>query len=141
MKSKQVLFALLAFIGAALVYLGGFVFTAEATKAISGLSVGFGSATFALGAGWLAQSLLASVVEDDKIKRFKAIEVNDERNVRIREKSGHMVAKVMNYVLCAFALSLVFLNVDMLIILLAVSLIVIEFILSIVFSNYYEKRM
>ncbi|HEX7555195.1 MAG TPA: hypothetical protein VF338_01125, partial [Leptolinea sp.] len=91
--------------------------------------------------GWFIRSFTVSQLEDQKIKKQKEIDVNDERNTRIRERTGYMVAKVMNYVLSAFILILAFLRVDSVIIFLAVTLLVIEFGLAIYFSNHYAKTM
>lgn len=141
MKRKRALFVLQILIGIILFFVGGFVLTPDKMKMVSGLCIGFGAALFALGIGWLIQSILISATEDEKSKRIKAIEVNDERNTRIREKTGYMVAKIMNYVLTAFVLTLGFMGADQLIIILAVALVVIEFILALIFSNYFAKRM
>ncbi|WP_229521504.1 hypothetical protein [Paenibacillus monticola] len=50
-KSKIELYAIIALLGAASVYLGGFVFTGEALKSLSGLCIGLGAALFCLGIG------------------------------------------------------------------------------------------
>ena len=116
------------------------VFASDNTKMISGLCIGFGAVMLVFGIGSLIRSFVVSAVEDKEIKRIKNIEVNDERNVRIREKTGFMVSRIMNYVLSAFILILGFLGADKVIIIMAVSLIIIEFISVIIFSNYYAKK-
>lgn len=141
MKNKRVLFAFQTLIGIVLLYAGGFVLTSDKVKMASGLCIGFGAALLVLGIGGFIQSLIVSTAEDDKIRRIKKIEVNDERNTRIREKTGYMVSRVMNYVLTIFVLVLGFMGVDKLIIMLAVSLLIIEFVLVLIFSNYFAKRM
>lgn len=141
MKSKKILFILQAFIGVILLYAGGFLFTSDKVKMVSGLCIGFGAALLVLGIGWFIQSIIVPAAENEEIKKMKAIEVNDERNTRIREKTGYMVAKIMNYVLLVFILTLGFMGANKLIIILATVLLIIEFVLVLIFSNYYAKRM
>lgn len=141
MRNKRVLFILQAVLGITSILVGSFVFTSDTVKMLSGLCIGFGSAILALGIGLFIQSFIFSDSEYEKVKRLKAIEVNDERNIRIREKTGYIVAKIMNYVLVAFILILGFMRVDKLIIIMAASLVIIEFILVVIFSNYFAKEM
>jgi len=108
---------------------------------VSGLCIGLGAALLCIGVGEFIQSLIVSTAEYEEIKRIKKIEVNDERNTRICEKTGYMVSRVMNYVLAIFVLVLGFMGVDKLIIMLAVSLLIIELVLVLIFSNYFAKRM
>lgn len=141
MKSKRALFILQALVGIVLLFAGGFVFTSDKLKMVSGLCIGFGAAMLVLGIGWFVQSLMVSALETEEFKRMRKIEVNDERNIRIRERTGYMVAKVMNYVLLLFILVLGFMGVDKPIIIFATALVVIEFVLVLIFSNHYAKTM
>lgn len=141
MKDKRLMYMIQSILGILLLLLALFVFTSSSTKMISGLCIGFGSALLVLGLGNLIRSFIISKVEDDEIQRHKNIEVNDERNIRIKEKSGCMVAKVTNYLLMILIITLSFLGVDKIVILLLSSILIIEFILLIIFSNYYAKRM
>lgn len=138
---KRILFILQALAGGALIFIGGFVLKGESIRMISGLCIGTGAAALALGLGWFVQSIIINAVETESIGKQKEIEIKDERNVRIREKSGYMVAKSMNYLLTAFILTLGFMNADKKIIIMAVILMSIQFILLIYFSNYYSKRL
>jgi len=140
MKRKRILYLLQFILGAVLIAMSILVFASDNTKMISGLCIGFGAVMLVFGIGSLIRSFVVSAVEDKEIKRIKNIEVNDERNVRIREKTGFMVSRIMNYVLSAFILILGFLGADKVIIIMAVSLIIIEFISVIIFSNYYAKK-
>lgn len=139
--NKRVRLVLMAAVGALLVLLGGFVLTAESLKMVSGLCIGFGAAILALGVGGLLQSILISATEDEEFKRIKRIEVNDERNVRIREKAGYMVSKVMNYMILTVILALGFMRADIFTILIVTSLLLIEGVLVVSFSIYYSKKM
>jgi len=139
MKNKRIFFLLMMLGGAILLFAAIFVFNTEETRMVSGLCFGLSASTFSLGAGWFIRSFLVSPEEDDSIRKQKEIEVNDERNTRIRERTGYMVARVMNYVLCAFILVLGFMGVDRTIILLVAGMIALEFILTVYFSNRYSK--
>jgi uncharacterized membrane protein len=141
MNIKRVLFLFLSLGGAALLLLGGFVFTSEDVKMASGLCIGFGSAMLVLGIGNLVRSFIVSAVEDEKIKRLKAIEVNDERNTHIREKSGYLAGKIMNYMICGLVLVLGFMKADKTILITVAFLPLVNLVLVIAFSNYYSKNM
>ena len=77
---------------------------------------------FTLGLSGLVYLLRVPPGERRKTEENKKIEVNDERNVRIREKTGSMVAKVMTYVLCIFLLVLTLMGADKGIVLMAAGL-------------------
>ncbi len=139
MKSKRDFFLLLMVIGIALFCAAVFVFDTEETKMISGLCIGIGAAIFGLGIGWLIRSFIVSEVEDQQIQKQKDIEVKDERNTQIREKTGYMVSRVMNYVLSAFIMILGFMGADRIIIYMAAGLLAIEFGLVIYYSNHFAK--
>jgi large-conductance mechanosensitive channel len=141
MKNKKIWFVLQSLVGIILLMIGAFVLKTKDLKTLSGLCFGIGAAMATLGIGWFIQALIVPAIESEKIKKQKKIEVNDERNTRIRQKTGYMVAKIMNYLFLAFILMLSFMNVDKLIINMAVFLIVIKFILVVYFSNYYTKKM
>ncbi|MVB12640.1 hypothetical protein CAFE_33810 [Caprobacter fermentans] len=141
MKRRQVWFLLLALAGGALIAAGGFGLTAESQKTISGFCIGIGAAAAVLGVGWFADSLLVSAAETEEVRRIKQIEVNDERNVRIREKAGAKTAKYMNYVLDSFIIVLGVMGAAPYLILTAAGLIAVELILFVYFSNYYSKKM
>ncbi|HEY5562381.1 MAG TPA: hypothetical protein VIK72_11620 [Clostridiaceae bacterium] len=138
---SRILFVVLSIVGAVLLLLGGLVFTAEDLKMVSGLCIGFGSVMLALGIGNLLRSFMVSAMEDEKMKHLKAIEVSDERNTRIREKSGYMVSKIMNYMICGLVLALGFMNVNKTILITVAFLPLVSLVLAIIFSIYYSKRM
>lgn len=140
-NKTRVTFIFIGVVGVLLLILGTAVFTSQELKMASGLCFGIGSAMLVLGIGNLLRSFIVSKDEYEKIKQVKDIEVNDERNIRIREKTGYMTAKVMNYVICALVLVLAFMKVDRIVIIVVASLILIEFVLVIMFSNYYSKKI
>ena len=75
------------------------------------------------------------------MKKQKAIEQIDERNTRIRERTGYMAGKIMDYCLMGFILVLAFMGVDKLIITIAALLLVIKFVAVVLFSGHYAKNM
>ena len=141
MKNKKILYIVQLSLGIALLFLGAVVFSSDNQRLLSGLCYGVGSAMLVLASGNLFFTFRISEAENEKIQQLKQIEVNDERNTRIREKSGQMVAKIMFYVLLVFVLLLAFMQVDQIIVLLSGSLLIIYFILLIFFTNYFSKRI
>ncbi|HHV74673.1 MAG TPA: hypothetical protein GXX41_08585 [Thermoanaerobacterium sp.] len=130
-----------AVVGLVLLFLGGFVFTKEELKMVSSLCIGLGSAILVFGIGNLLGSFMVSAVENKRIKQLIEIEVNDERNTRIREKVGYMTSKIMNYVILVLVMALGFMNVNKMVLIMVASLLLIELALVIFFSNYFSKRM
>lgn len=141
MKTKRALYLLVIAAGIGLLLAALFIFNTNQTRMFSGICYGLSAAAFGLGTGWFIRSFTVSELEDAQIQKQKEIDVRDERNTRIREKTGYMVAKFMNYVLCAFILILGFMGAPPAILLMAAALIVIEFGLLIYFSNHYAKTM
>lgn len=127
--------------GAVLAAVGLLIFPKEGMWAQFGICIGFGTAFFTLGLSGLVYLLRVPPGERRKTEEQKKIEVNDERNVRIREKTGSMVAKVMTYVLCIFLLVLTLMGADKGIVLMAAGLLAAQLVLAAAFSGYYFKRM
>ncbi|GAP22014.1 hypothetical protein [Leptolinea tardivitalis] len=141
MNTKRWFYGFLVLLGIGLLLVGVLVFNSSETKMASGLSFGIGAATSGLGIGWLIRSFVVTSIEDEAIRKSKEIEINDERNTRIRERTGYMVARIMNYVLCVFILILGFMGADRNIILMVAGLILLEGLLTIYFSSRYSKTM
>lgn len=140
-KNKIWLYALLSAIGAISLYIGGFVLIEEKVKMISGLCIGLGSAVFCLGIGNFIGALIISETENEEMTRRKNIEVNDERNTRIREKVGAKINQIIIYVITLIVLALGFMGVDVVIIIMISSVLLLELVLAIILSNYYSKIM
>jgi uncharacterized membrane protein len=140
MKLKRFLFVMLSMVGA-LLLLAGFVFTSAELKSVTGLCYGLGSAMLALGIGNLIYSFVIPKEEYEKVKHLKAIEVNDERNIRIREKSGYLVSKVTMYMICILILVLGIMNVSKLVLFMVITLLIVKFVLLVIFTNYFSKRI
>ena len=141
MTGKKTLCITQTILGSLLLVIGFFVLTEESTKMLSGLCIGFGAAMLVLGIGSLAYLFMVPAAKDEMIQRKKTIEVNDERNTSIKEKTGYMVAKTMTYVLLVFILALIFIGADKMVLFMAGALIVIQFVLAVVFSNYYARHI
>lgn len=140
-KNKIWLYLLMSVIGALSFYYGWFVLIAENLKKISGMCIGLGAAIFSLGIGNLIGALIISKTENEEFIRKKNIEVNDERNIQIREKVGAKTNQVVVYALSVIILAMVFLQVNIIAIIMITSVLLLEIMLAITLSNYYSKRM
>ncbi len=85
--------------------------------------------------------MLRSQTQTEASVKRKEIEVHDERNIRIREKVGWQICRIVNYVLCGLILLLGFLKICVTAMLLLAAVLVMEFILEVFLSNYGSKRM
>lgn len=139
-KNNMWIYAILTVIGAISIYMGGFVIS-EKLRMVSGLCIGLGAAIFSIGIGKFIGSFIISKVETEEIIRKKSIEVNDERNTRIREKVGAKINQILIYVLSVIVLALGFMRVNVVVIIMISSIFLLELILAIVLSNYYSKQM
>lgn len=140
-KGKIMLCVLGAVLGMASFCLGMFVLTEESVKGVSGVMIGIGSSVFALSLGGLLQAALVPKKVLEEQKRQKDIDVHDERNVRIREKTGAKTNSVIFYLHIAIAIVLSALDVDAWVLIMIAGLLVIQVVLLITLSNYYLKRM
>ena len=140
-KNKIWLYLFMAIIGALSFYIGGFVLVEEKLKALSGLCIGLGAAAFCLGIGNFIGALIISKTESEEFTRKKNIEVNDERNTRIREKVGAKINQVVIYALSVIVLAMGFMQINIIAIIMVASVFLVELVLAIVLSNYYSKRM
>ena len=140
-KSKIWLYLFLTIVGAVSFYVGGFVLTEEKLKMISGLCIGLGAAVFCLGIGNFVGALIISKTENGEILRKKNIEVNDERNTRIREKVGAKTNQIVLYALSLIVLAMGFMQINIIAIVMVASILLLQLVLAIVLSNYYSKKM
>lgn len=140
MKSKRLLYFILALAGLALVLAGVFLFPEEAQKKAAGICYGLGSAAFGLGAAWFASTFFPSF-NNPEFKRRKAIETADERNAMIRDKAGAMVEKWTTYALSGWILAEGLLFSDIVHILPPLILLILRFVLMVFYTNRYMKTM
>ena len=110
MKRKKVLYLGAGIVGILLIILGVYIFNLGVNEMLGGLCFGIGGACAALGIGSFIKTLLVSDTKSKDIEELYSIEKNDERNIRIREKSGYLTAQIMNYILCGFVLYLGFMK-------------------------------
>jgi membrane associated rhomboid family serine protease len=140
MKTKRLLYLILALAGIALVLAGVFLFPEEAQKKAAGICYGVGAAAFGLGAAWLISTFFPSL-NNQEMKRRKVIEAADERNTMIRDKAGAMVEKWTTYALAAWILAEGLLFSDILHILPPLVLMILRFALMVFYTNRYMKTM
>ena len=140
-KNRIWLHLLMTVIGALSFYIGGFVLVEEKLKMISSLCIGLGAAEFCIGIGNFIGAFIISKTENEEFTRKKNIEVNDERNTRIREKVGAKINQVVIYALSVIVLAMGFMQINIIAIIMVASIFLLELVLAIVLSNYYSKRM
>jgi len=132
---------MLTAVGVMVFYLGGFVLIDEELKAVSGLCIGLGAAIFCLGLGNFIGALIISKTETEEILRRKNIEVNDERNTRIREKVGAKINQVVIYALSVIVLAMGFMRINIIAIVMVAAIFLLELVLAIALTNYYSQKM
>lgn len=111
-KNRIWIYVLLAVFGAILFYIGGFVLTQENFKMFSGLCIGIGAAAFSIGIGNFIGAILISKTKNEQLMQKKNIEMNDERNIRIREKVGAKINQIVFYFIGIIVLALGFIKVQ-----------------------------
>ncbi|MFA9380686.1 MAG: DUF6442 family protein [Acetanaerobacterium sp.] len=119
MKNRILLFSLLLAAGLALVIVGGFVFTGEALKNLSGVCIGAGAGLFGVSAGQII-SLLITQRNPEMMKR-QQVEENDERNALIRDKAKGKGFDAMSVIFGIAMLTCVLLDADIAVILVMVA--------------------
>ncbi len=140
-KNKIWLYLLLAVMGALSFYVGEFVLVGEKLKMISSLCIGLGSSVFGLGIGNFIGALVISKAKSEELIRKKNIEVNDERNTRIREKVGARINQVVIYALSVIVLAMGFMQINIIAIIMVASVFLLELVLTIALNSYYSKKM
>ena len=101
--------------------------------------IGLACALIILGIGYLINILL-SMTEDREINKCKILKTNTGI-VYPKEKAGYLVSKIMQLLLCIYALILSNLNVNPLALILCVVLIIIQYLLDLFLQLlYYSKR-
>jgi uncharacterized membrane protein len=138
MKNKMLLYVLLAVVGVIIAIVAFFLKGASAEK-LSGLFMGVGAGVF----GGSAAMAISTAIEKKypEVKRKKDIEVNDERNISVRNKAKAQTHNVMTQILYFLTAGLAIANVDMVITLSMVGAIILQTVLYIVFFNHYNKVM
>jgi hypothetical protein len=138
---KRILYVLEAILGIALFLLAAYIFTSEQTKTLSGLCIGFGGVLTALGIGNLIYSFAVSKEKAAALLKQKKIEVEDERNVMIKERAASMVSHIMSYLFSVYVIGLSFLGADRVIIICASSLLLVKGVVFVIFVNHYAKAL
>jgi hypothetical protein len=137
--TKQFLYILGIIAGLALVVAGILLKDAE-LKGLMGVCVGFGAGL----TGMFIANLVNYSVEQNNPEAFikKNINVNDERNIIIKDKTG---AKANSIIMMAImpVLTLVFavINTELYVILSMVGLILLNAVLYVFYADYYNKRL
>jgi uncharacterized membrane protein len=126
-------------IGIVLILLAVFVFTGSTT--LNGACYGIGAALIALSAGFLIGKSIIKSAETPESLKVQAVEVNDERNIRIRERAGWNTTRIFTPILCFLTLASALIGVELYVTLTACGLVVLLAGLSIGSQIYYDKRL
>lgn len=101
--------------------------------------IGLACALIILGIGYLINTLL-SLIEHREIKKCNILKPKTGI-VNPKEKAGYLVSKIMQLLLCIYALILSNLNINPLALILSVALIIIQYLLDLFLQLfYYSKR-
>lgn len=137
---KKSIYAASAAAGIACLLIGLLVVTDPAHKMLSGLFTGLGASVAAVGLGNFIWLIAVPKAKQEEQQRIKDIEVNDERNIRIREKSGSAANRIVFYALCAA--ELVFgLFGDIRAVLIIAGILVLQLVLALMLPAHYSKRI
>lgn len=103
-RNQKILCAAALVLGLAIQLIAGGFNLYKINIGISALLLGVTSAIKALAGGRLIYLLVKTDDEIMREEKQKAIDVADERNVRLKEKSGNASFKVLFFVLCGYCL-------------------------------------
>lgn len=117
------------------------IFTGENVKSFSGICYGLGSVSMAFGIMNIIIFFTVSEEKERDLKRIKKVAVEDERNKIIIMKSKSITSEIMTYILSFIILIMGLFQVNKLIIIITSVILVLKFILIIVFTNYYNKKI
>jgi hypothetical protein len=122
-----------------LLLIAGIVASHDGHEAIAGSCFGLGAAATGLGIGRILLTSFRSEEEIEGAERRKKIEVEDERNVGIRNRAGSAVNRITTYVLCILIIGSALLGADLAVILVLIALLVVRFILLVAYHDYYAR--
>lgn len=111
----------------------GFLLPESSNYILSGIFCGIGVGVSILSLFYLMSNVLLS--------EKKQIEINDERNVKISEKTSYICYRIIFYCIILATIVLSFIKVDMIVRYIMISLIIIHIILELIVGCYYSKRM
>ena len=138
MKNK-IFFLGFIIVGIVILILAVFVFPMSSPTIISGWTIVLGFSVILLGIG----NLIGSKFEhqgDFDLKATTDMKVLRDNPLQIRERAGYMVCKIMNLLLCTYVLILSAIHVAFPILLMAISLLLLQFILDIVLQTHYSNK-
>ncbi|MDF2673416.1 MAG: hypothetical protein K0R09_1681 [Clostridiales bacterium] len=140
MKNKKIItYILLLIVGAALVYIGGFVITGLKLKSISGVCIGIGAGLFGMSIGQII--MIRITKKNPSYEHKNNIEVMDERNIYIRNTAKGKAFDVMGVALGILMLVYALINADLLVILLLVGVYLFIYGVYILYLSKYSKEM
>jgi hypothetical protein len=125
--------------GAALMVTGGFLLIGADLKALAAMGIGLGAALLGLSVGSFINYLVG--LKHPEIKHAQNIDLKDERNIIIRDKTGARTNSVHVWLLFAVTLAFVLLDVELYITLAMAGLMLANGIVHAAYAHYYNKRL
>lgn len=138
---KKMLLFLETISGAILLILGFTYFDTENSKVFSGISFGIGIVLFIFGLSYLIISFKYSGKQIEDINKQKRINITDERNILIKEKTSNVVSRIMNFVFIILLILSFVLKMDIMVSAFIIAIMIIKLILMIIYSDYYSKQL
>ncbi len=139
MKNRFLLYGAGIIIGILLTCIGGFAFTEDNVKAVSGVLIGCGSGLFGLSIA----SIISTYITDKNpaYKKRMVINEQDERHITIRNRAKAKAYDVMLLVIGVLILIYALLNTKLLVILLLVAAYLSISAVHIYYLSKYAKEM
>jgi len=134
MKKVKILCSFIIFIGIGL-FVSTYTFI-SAKSIIFGWCIGLACALIILGSGFLVNSIYSSV-DSTSANSIKSVDLGKEFS---KEKSGYLVCKLMNILLCIYILLLEHYNADQTLILLSIALLVIQYLLNLLLYVHFSRN-
>lgn len=96
---------------------------------------GLASALIILGLGYLINTLLLLSEENNYKSTLK-----EPYFITVKHKSGYLVCKIMNILLCIYLLILDKLQVEPIVLILSIALVLIQFLLDLLFQIFFYRK-
>ncbi|MDW5564194.1 MAG: hypothetical protein SA339_13345 [Methanomassiliicoccus sp.] len=122
-----------------LLLIAGVIASSDGHEAIAGSCFGLGAAATALGIGRILMMSFQSEEDIEEVERRKKIEVEDERNIGIRDRAGSSVNRITTYLLCILIIGASLLGADLAVILMLIVLLAVRFILLVAYHDHYAR--
>jgi hypothetical protein len=135
MSKKMSLYIVLAILAFGLLFAGFFV----EIKKISGLMIGIGAGVFSCNISLLVNQMYLK--KHPEYQKQNNIELNDERNIMIRNQAKAKAADIMQWAITAVAFISILISTSVWFSLLVVMLVPAYYLIVLVLANKYQKEL